>query len=204
MGLFGRSKFDRAFAPYEMQGKFDRAFAPYEMQENKPATFWQGGDKFTGRDAIAGLLAAIGDAFTQQGGGRGSAVQMLTGGRMDAMEMARKAAEEQKLMAAAGRQGINADQFALHRGGLGGALAQNDTAADYEFWKQHMSPEQFQAWVQNKADPPQYRQGPDGQFYRITPQTMQPPPITEDDWNKGQPMGGGVGNGAGGFRRFYR
>lgn len=192
MGLFGRSK-------------FDRAFAPYEMQENKPATFWQGGDKFTGRDAIAGLLAAIGDAFTQQGGGRGSAVQMLTGGRMDAMEMARKAAEEQKLMAAAGRQGINADQFALHRGGLGGALQkppQNDTAADYEFWKQHMSPEQFQAYVQNKADPPQYRQGPDGQFYRITPQAMQPPPISEDDWSKGQPVGGGVDNGAGTFRRF--
>lgn len=52
----------------------------------------------------------------------------------------------------------------------------NDTVADYEFWKQHMSPDQFQAYVQNKADPPQYRQGPDGQFYRITPTMQNPAP----------------------------
>lgn len=44
----------------------------------------------------------------------------------------------------------------------------NDTERDYNFWKANMTPEQFTAWVQNKADPPQYRQGADGQFYRIS------------------------------------
>lgn len=73
----------------------------------------------------------------------------------------------------------------------------NDTVADYEFWKQHMSPEQFQAYVQNKADPPQYRQGADGQFYRISPAT--PPPITEDDWNKGHVIGGPTQGASGNF-----
>lgn len=64
----------------------------------------------------------------------------------------------------------------------------NDTANDYAFWQQKLSPEEFALWRQNKIDPPQYRQGPDGQFYRIAPTT--PPPITAEDWNKGQPLGG--------------
>lgn len=74
----------------------------------------------------------------------------------------------------------------------------NDTAADYAFWQQHMTPKQFNTWVQNKADPPQYRQGPDGQFYRIAP-TAAPKPVTMDDWNSAKPIGDGAGNGTGGF-----
>lgn len=61
--------------------------------------FWQGGDKFRARDGIAGLLAVVGDAFMQQGGGQGGSVQGLLGGRLDAQEMARKKAEEQAALA---------------------------------------------------------------------------------------------------------
>lgn len=43
----------------------------------------------------------------------------------------------------------------------------NDTVADYEFLAQHLGPEAAETFLRNKADPPQYRQGPDGQFYRV-------------------------------------
>lgn len=58
----------------------------------------------------------------------------------------------------------------------------NDTAADYAFWQQHLSPEQFETWVQNRVDPPQYRQGADGQFYRVqtAPQTLPPDTLPAD------------------------
>lgn len=64
----------------------------------------------------------------------------------------------------------------------------NDTVADYEYIRQNLGEEAARTFLQNKADPPQYRQGPDGQFYRIA--TTAPPPITEDDWNSAQPIGG--------------
>ena len=47
---------------------------------------------------------------------------------------------------------------------------------------------------------PEYRQGPDGRFYPIDTATGPLPTFTADDWNKGQPLGGSVGNGTGGFR----
>lgn len=72
----------------------------------------------------------------------------------------------------------------------------NDTANDYAFWQSRLSPEEFAVWRQNKIDPPQYRQGPDGQFYRISP--TAPPPITAEDWDKGQPFGGPA-SASGGF-----
>ena len=45
----------------------------------------------------------------------------------------------------------------------------NDTVADYEYIRQNLGEEAAKQFLQNKADPPQYRQGPDGQFYRISP-----------------------------------
>ena len=43
----------------------------------------------------------------------------------------------------------------------------NDTVADYEFIRSNLGEEAAKLFLQNKADPPQYRQGPDGQFYRV-------------------------------------
>lgn len=55
----------------------------------------------------------------------------------------------------------------------------NDTVADYEFWRSKLSPEQFSAYVQNKIDPPQYRQGLDGRFYRMEIAPSLPPAPTK-------------------------
>lgn len=57
--------------------------------------FFQGGEGFSGRDAIAGILAVIGDALAQRGGGQGGAVEGLMGQRQGAMKMAQDQAEEQ-------------------------------------------------------------------------------------------------------------
>ena len=59
-------------------------------------SFWQGGDEFSGRDGLAGVLAVLGDVFTQRGGGQGGAMQNLAGSRMSAMQMAREAQAAQQ------------------------------------------------------------------------------------------------------------
>jgi hypothetical protein len=38
--------------------------------------------------------------------------------------------------------------------------ANNDTTADYDFWKRTLPPEQFQQWLENKINPPQYMNVP--------------------------------------------
>lgn len=43
----------------------------------------------------------------------------------------------------------------------------NDTANDYAFWQSKLTPEQFEQWKANKINPPVWRQGADGQFYRM-------------------------------------
>lgn len=70
--------------------------------------------------------------------------------------------------------------------------ANNDTVADFEYIKSILGEENAKKMLMNKVDPPQYRQGPDGQFYRInTTPGGGVPTFTEDDWNKGTPVTGG-------------
>jgi hypothetical protein len=60
-------------------------------------SFWQGGGKFTGRDALAGALAAIGDGLRGWSGGPTGAVEGLLSSRMaPAQEAAAMAAEQRK------------------------------------------------------------------------------------------------------------
>jgi hypothetical protein len=49
----------------------------------------------------------------------------------------------------------------------------NDTVADYQFLLEKLGPEQAEKFLRNRADPPRYVQGPDGQFYPV--QTAQVP-----------------------------
>lgn len=96
-------------------------FAEEEEKKRAPG-FWAGGDKFTTRDGIAGLLAVVGDAFSRQAGGDGGATDMLGGQRLSAIEMARKQQQEaeqrQALMEAAQRQGVSPDEVILQQGGI--------------------------------------------------------------------------------------
>ncbi len=74
----------------------------------------------------------------------------------------------------------------------------NDTINDFD-WYKGLSTQDKQVYHQMH---PQYRQGPDGQFYPIQVAPAAPsgplPVFTADDLNK---AGGGAGNGTSGFHR---
>lgn len=101
-GLFGRRKSPTFNAGMgQMPEVFDRASqADYGMsvqQEAAPQSFWQGGDKFTLRDGIAGALAAVGDGLSNWSGSGGGAVNNLMQSRVaPAMQAAALAAEQRK------------------------------------------------------------------------------------------------------------
>lgn len=215
MGLFGRSKFDKAFAPYEM---------PQEGLLSAPEQqmgFWQGGDKFRARDGIAGLLAAVGDAFSRNGGGQGGAVEMLSGGRMKAMELARKQqeqAQQQELlrarMKAAGLPD-NEIEAQLYGFDLPKPVEPPAMIRNLEAFRTQIKPD-----PQKLADFKEYQSitnpkwftGADGRPYQMDDRADGPQPGTIEDGYQfmgGDPadpknwkaVGGGTGNGVGGFRR---
>lgn len=156
MGLFGGRNRLRAYDPASMRmnnGIVEGDQQPIEMAGNNG--FWQGGDKFTGRDGIAGILAVIGDAFAQNGGGAGGATPMLMNGRLSAIEMAKKQAEDQlqqqALMEAARQRGINPADVTLAQGGLGGIIPKQGELperARMAQWYQNASPQERAAFDQ--------------------------------------------------------
>ena len=83
--------------------------------QEKPRGFWQGGEKLGVKDGLAGILAAVGDAFSQQAGGQGGAVGMLAGGRMDAMAMAQ---ESERTLAKLIAAGVDPAKARLVAGGV--------------------------------------------------------------------------------------
>lgn len=140
------------------------------------------------------LLGVVGDSFSIVGGGQPSYVPMMQ--RRQIMDEACAYAEGQ---AERDRVQDLQDWVAKQRWQRENpAPVNNDTVADYNFWKQTLPPDQFNKWLQNRIDPPQYRQGPDGNFYRIN--TSPAPSITEEEWNKGTPVTGGpTPSASGGF-----
>jgi hypothetical protein len=67
-----------------------------------PKGFWQGGRKFTGRDAIAGILATLGDAIATHNGRKGTAFDALTDSRTkgyDAFAEAQRAYQRRQQIA---------------------------------------------------------------------------------------------------------
>lgn len=124
-----------------------------QMQPQGPKSFWGGGSKFGLTDGLAGAAAVLSDAFAERGSG--GAVGMLAGGRMDAMQRARKAQEAaqaraasvQRLLAAGYKQ-PQAEAMAS------GDLKASDVKADSPY-----------RWEDNAGNV--WERGPDGQNQRI-------------------------------------
>jgi hypothetical protein len=236
-GMFGRGRFrmgqdDPTFgllAP-DMQSavdeyaQMDGLLAP--PQEQRPDGFWQGGEDFGARDGIAGLLAVVGDALMQQGGGQGNAVQALSGGRMSALDEFKQAAAQerkmQEIMAIGQANGLTPAQIQAQMAGL--KLQQPD-----EFDRnaeragvQKGSPEYVEAARQRLAGEPFISTTlPNGQFFAGRPSQINgmmggggmadQTPAIEDGYQytpgpggranqaNWRQVGGGTGNGVGGF-----
>jgi hypothetical protein len=69
----------------------------------------------------------------------------------------------------------------------------NDTVADFNFISQNLGAEAAQEFLRNKANPPAYRVGPDGQFYRVDVATAPSAPV-----GRLTPIEEGAGSNAGG------
>jgi hypothetical protein len=100
---------------------------------------------------IAGL---IGDALLNWSGGQAQFAPTMQAQRQAALD-------------AQGMQLKRAQDFADFKRRLDYERANpkpvnNDTAADYEFWKARLTPEQFAAYVENKVNPPQLMMTPQG------------------------------------------
>lgn len=184
----------------------------------KPQGYWQGGDKFRARDGIAGLLAVLGDAFMMQGGGEGGAIAGLAGQRNHAMALAEKRAAEQaqlqQMIAVGGQNGLTPAQVQAQALGLD--IPQPEKPHELQ---------RLAALANDPTQPPEVRQAATrrleedpvltgvnlpsgGQYYGrlsgLQGYMGQAAPSTdlEAEWNNSKPMGGGTGNGAGGFRPY--
>lgn len=94
--------------------------APRMEEKPKRQSYWQGGEKFTGRDALAGGLSVIGDALMNRSGGQGGMTQALIGGRFGAIQQAReaRAAAERAMMEEQSRQRQRGEKLEDLRGEL--------------------------------------------------------------------------------------
>ncbi len=138
----------------ETQDAVDQYAAMPNMPVKKPGMFGQGG---LGRN----ILGNIGDVLLQQARMQPVFAPAQQMQQRQAMEQQQSERQRKSQM----ETWIAQQQWKL----ANPEPINNDTANDYAFWQQKLSPEEFATWKRNKVDPPQYRQGPDGQFYRVSP-----------------------------------
>lgn len=186
---------------------------PQGMMGGRRPGFWGGGDKFTARDGIAAALAVVGDAFSNRAGMPVGATQMLAGGRMDALEQARAAQEQQAQYAAKfqrakalGYDDATADVLASGDAKFSDIYQKPSTDMQNFGAYQNMSPDERRAYgafkdVQNPIITNTY----DGQAFTpraAIPQAWGgapgglPPGYSADEWEvvEGPPAGGGGAN----------
>lgn len=171
--------------------------------------FWQGGDKFTARDGIAGLLAAVGDAFAQENGMEGSAVSGLTGGRAKAMAEAKAAKQQARVMAAFRNKGMSDDDITIamlnpEAFGTQAASRFNERITNKAGDRIEIGPDGKPRTVY-QDDTPEILGVPSMGVYAINRRTGQPfnsgsTTVSEDEWKKANPVGG-AGSGPRPFRR---
>lgn len=186
-GLFGAPKFGKKRFP-----DFEPMPSPQMPQANQPKEQdWMSGGKMTGRDAAGLALLAIGDAFGRKGSNNlGNMLQ----NRM-AMQQQERMAQQQR------EQGWQDWQrkFDYTQANKAPETPTPTTMQrDYEYIRATQGEEAAKTYIGNKINPPVWRQGSDGQFYRVDTAGGQMPPDTlPADFDFG---GGSGGNAAGGFR----
>ncbi len=120
-----------------------------DTPQAKPKTGMFGGGKFGLGEAI---VAALNGYLAGTGNPAGVAnIQMIAAKRRQQQE-AQEAEQQYQRQRGDGMQDwIAKEQFKIANPGA----ANNDTVADYNFWKQTLPPEQFNQWLESKINPPQ-------------------------------------------------
>lgn len=153
-------------------------------QFKKPGMFGAGKVQIDLGRALAGYLAGIGNP---------AGVQALRSMDERRQQQAEEQAYEQRRQQSLQDQMSLYDYKAAHP-----EPANNDTANDYAFWQQHLTPEQFQEYVSNKVNPPQLMNVPGVGIVSI-PRQQSAPQVPTAPVGKLTPLGGPTPGGSGGF-----
>ena len=193
--VFGMPGHNDTGTDYGTMTPFPQAQPP----KRKPG-FWQGGDGFSFKDGIAGVLAAFGDALDPRGG----SVNALVGGRnkaLDTLEKREEQAAMQQRYQAAGYTAPQADLL-VHGGKLPEAPAPNDTERDYNFILEKLGPEAAQQFLRNQGDPMTTIPLPGNRIYSGSRSGLGGAlqgQVPTAPVGRLTPLGGGAGNGASNF-----
>lgn len=186
-GLFGAPKFGKKRFP-----DFEQMPSPQMPQTNQPEKQdWMSGGKMTGRDAAGLALLAIGDAFGRKGSNN-----------LGNMLQNRMAIQQQERMAQQQREQGWQDWQRKFDYTQANKPAETPTPTtmqrDYEYIRATQGEEAAKTYIGNKINPPVWRQGADGQFYRV--ETAQPQ-VLGDTLPEGWAIDGGpTAPQSGGFR----
>jgi hypothetical protein len=113
-GLLSSDAYDQSTQNW---ANIELAPIPTAQAEEKPVSYLQGGDKFGWKDGIALALAGVGDAFAAENGQDSGAMKGMMARATSARENARKAqlaaAERQQVMAAFRNKGLSEDDITI-------------------------------------------------------------------------------------------
>lgn len=152
-GIFGKPRsrfgmFDED--PYELN-------APMPQMAAAPAPEKKGGGFFGQGGAGRAIAGSIGDYLLQASG-----MRPIYGPQM---QFRQALAARERLMQQQRQAGLE-DYAAKRQYDLANPKpVNNDTVADYDFWKSVLSPEEFQQYVQNNYINPSFYTGADGRRY---------------------------------------
>lgn len=155
------------------------AMAQQPMQADAPAKF------------KPNLLGVIGDAMQVFGGGQATYMNGVREQQQRAELMRERAMQAQQERETGWQDWVAKEEW-KKKNEVQEPTAMERNLEAYSKW----TPAQRQLYREMK---PEYRQGPDGKFYRIDTQQGPAPTFTDDDWNNGQPIGGSGGDTTGGF-----
>lgn len=137
------------------------------------------------------LLGVIGDAMQVFGGGQATYMNGVREQQQRAELMRERAMQAQQERETGWQDWVAKEEW-KKKNEVQEPTAMERNLEAYSKW----TPAQRQLYREMK---PEYRQGPDGKFYRIDTQQGPAPTFTDDDWNNGQPIGGSGGDTTGGF-----